>query len=96
MFIAVASAAGKQGRKRDVNEILDSGAGWTKGLDGYKYDVPAAPLKAEPVEEVVVEEVPEVAPEIVQDVVEVVGKIKKFFIITSKILKNIFNRANPS
>lgn len=82
MLIAVASAAGKQARKRDVNEILDSGAGWTKGADGYSYNIPETPLKADPiveevVEEVVPEVVPEAAPEVLQDVVEVVGKIQK-------------------
>lgn len=39
MFVAFVSA-GRPVRKRDVNEILDQGAGWTKGSDGYKYDVP--------------------------------------------------------
>jgi hypothetical protein len=72
MFIAVASAAGKQARKRDVNEIvLDSGAGWTKGADGYSYDVPETPLKAEPVAEVIPEE-PQ--PEVYEEVVVAAGK----------------------
>lgn len=82
MFIAVASAAGKQGRKRDVNEILDSGAGWQKTASGYNYDVPATPLKAEPIVEEIVEAVPEDVPaEVVQDTVEVVGKNLKKIIL---------------
>lgn len=65
MLIAVASAAGRPARKRDVNEILDSGAGWTKGADGYKYDIPEVKLDEVVVPEVVQEV--EVIPEIVQE-----------------------------
>lgn len=76
MLVAVACAAGKQGRKRDVNEILDSGAGWTKGADGYKYDIPATQLEVKSEPEVVADVVADVPaePEFVPEVTVVEGK----------------------
>lgn len=52
MIVAVACAA-RPARKRDVNEILDSGAGWSKSASGYSYDIPETKLDA------VVEQEPE-------------------------------------
>lgn len=66
MFIAVASAASRPARKRDVSEIYQAD-GWSKSAEGYAYDVPAVGLpetKAEEVVEEIVELVPE--PEIVE------------------------------
>lgn len=69
MLIAAVSCA-RPARKRDVNEILDQGAGWTKGADGYKYDIPQdVPALDEPQPEVIVEDVPEFVEEIVPEYV---------------------------
>lgn len=55
MLIAVVSCASKQGRKRDVSEVYQA-QGWSKGADGYNYDIPKVGLPdlkiaADPVEE---------------------------------------------
>lgn len=42
MFVAVASA-GRIQRKRDISEYV--GQGWTKGADGYSYDIPQTNLE---------------------------------------------------
>lgn len=41
MFVAVASA-GRIAKKRDISEYV--AAGWSKGADGYSYDVPQTNL----------------------------------------------------
>jgi hypothetical protein len=64
MFIAVASAASRPARKRDVSEVYQA-QGWSKGADGYAYDIPSVGLpevKDAPAEEVA-EEVVEFIPE---------------------------------
>ena len=62
MLIAVVSCASKPGRKRDVNEVFQ-GEGWSKGADGYSYDIPKTGLPdlkiaADPVEPEVAEQCP--------------------------------------
>lgn len=70
MLIAVVSCA-RPARKRDVNEILDQGAGWTKGADGYKYDIPQdIPTLDEPLPEIIAEDIPEIIEEFVPEVVQ--------------------------
>lgn len=62
MLIAVVSCASKTGRKRDVTEVFQ-GEGWSKGADGYTYDIPKTGLPdlkiaADPVEPEAVEQCP--------------------------------------
>lgn len=45
MFLAVASA-GRLAKKRDISEY--AAAGWSKGSDGYTYDVPEEPYYEAP------------------------------------------------
>lgn len=77
MLIAAVSCAGKQGRKRDVSEVYVA-QGWSKGADGYNYDIPTVGLTSEPAKaDVAVEVVPEPVyePEAPQYVEEVVAEV---------------------
>ena len=43
LMIVAAVSAGRVARKRDVSEYV--AAGWSKGADGYSYDIPKTNLE---------------------------------------------------
>ena len=77
MLIAAVSCASRPARKRDVSEVFQA-QGWSKGADGYAYDIPQVglsdPIAAEPAVEVVEAE-PEVVPEIVEEIVQDIPEV---------------------